>query len=54
MASVQEGRCGRDVPGDTHRNLRVHNNFSHVTFKHVLLPIWIAAYRYRASPTSSS
>jgi DNA-directed RNA polymerase subunit RPC12/RpoP len=50
MASVQEGRCGRDVPGDTHRNLHVNNQFSHVTFKHVLLPIWIAAYRYKNQP----
>jgi LSD1 subclass zinc finger protein len=50
MSSTQESRCGRDVPGDTHRNLNVHNAFSHVTFKHVLLPIWIAAYRYNGKP----
>lgn len=50
MNQVQEGRCGRDVPGDTHRNLNVNNAFSHVTFKHVLLPIWIAAYRYNGKP----
>src|SRR5262249_50476243 len=50
MTDVQQGRCGRDVPGDTHRNLSVHNHFSHVTFKHVLLPIWIAAYRYNDKP----
>lgn len=50
MSQVQEGRCGRDVPGDTHRGLSVNNNFSHVTFKHVLLPIWIAAYRYNGKP----
>ncbi|MFI5298656.1 MAG: zinc ribbon domain-containing protein [Polyangiales bacterium] len=46
MATEQERRCGRDVPGDTHRNLNVNNQFSKETFKHVLLPIWIAAYRY--------
>jgi hypothetical protein len=50
MHQVQEGRCGRDVPGDTHRSLNVNNSFSHVTFKHVLLPIWIAAYRYNGKP----
>jgi DNA-directed RNA polymerase subunit RPC12/RpoP len=50
MSDVQQGRCGSDVPGDTHRNLNVRNEFSHVTFKHVLLPIWIAAYRYRDKP----
>lgn len=46
IARVQEGRCGSDVGGDTHRNLSVNNQFYSVTFKHILLPIWIAAYRY--------
>ena len=50
MAAVQQGRCAGDVPGDTHRNLSVQNSFSHVTFKHVLLPVWIAAYRYNNKP----
>jgi predicted RNA-binding Zn-ribbon protein involved in translation (DUF1610 family) len=40
------GRCGRAVPGDTHRDLRVWTQHSRVTWKHVLLPLWIAAYRY--------
>lgn len=46
IVDSQYSRCGRDVPGDTHRNLSVNNAFSRETFKHVLLPIWIAAYRY--------
>ena len=50
MANEQQSRCARDVPGDTHQNLQVHNNFAHVTFKHVLLPIWVAAYRYQDKP----
>lgn len=50
MESSQHSRCAGDVPGDTHRNLHVSNNFSAVTFKHVLLPIWIAAYRYGDKP----
>jgi len=50
MGDVQRGRCSSDVPGDTQRNLSVRNEFSHVTFKHVLLPIWIAAYRYNGKP----
>jgi hypothetical protein len=50
MDAVQRSRCSSDVPGDTHRNLSVNNDFSHVTFKHVLLPIWIAAYRYQDKP----
>jgi DNA-directed RNA polymerase subunit RPC12/RpoP len=50
MSHVQQGRCSHDVPGDTQRGLTVRNQFSHVTFKHVLLPIWIAAYRYNGKP----
>ena len=50
MANTQRGRCSGDVPGDTQRNLNVQNQFSYVTFKHVLLPIWIAAYRYNGKP----
>ncbi|MBN1580723.1 MAG: zinc ribbon domain-containing protein [Anaerolineae bacterium] len=38
--------CGSEVPGDTHRNLRVQTQFSNLTFKHVLLPVWIASYRF--------
>ncbi len=50
MGDVQRSRCSGDVPGDTQRNLTVRNEFSRVTFKHVLLPIWIAAYRYGGKP----
>jgi hypothetical protein len=46
MEAEQQRHCAGDVPGDTHRNLRVDNSFSAITFKHVLLPVWIAAYRY--------
>jgi hypothetical protein len=46
MVAEQERNCARDVPGNTHRNLSVDNTFSALTFKHVLLPLWIAAYRY--------
>jgi hypothetical protein len=50
MSTQQEARCARDVPGDTHRGLVVNNHWSRETFKHVLLPIWIAAYRYNEKP----
>jgi DNA-directed RNA polymerase subunit RPC12/RpoP len=50
MADTQRTRCSTDVPGDTQRNLHVNNTFTGVTFKHVLLPIWIAAYRYNGKP----
>jgi ribosomal protein S27E len=46
MESTQESRCAADVPGDTQRHLRVSNRFSDRTFKHVLLPVWLSAFRY--------
>ncbi|MEO0446055.1 MAG: zinc ribbon domain-containing protein [Verrucomicrobiota bacterium] len=38
--------ASRRVPGDTHRNLRVHPKFSRETFKHILVPVWILTYQY--------
>lgn len=46
MDEEQHGRCGGDVPGDTQRALEVRSTYSALTWKHVLLPVWIAAYRY--------
>jgi len=46
MEQIQHGRCRDDVPGDTQQFLNVSNKFYDETFKHVLLPIWISAYRY--------
>ena len=40
--------CAAQVPGDTHRNLRIHPNYSGQTFKHVLVPIWMLSYIYAA------
>lgn len=50
MAQSQRGRCSGDVPGDTQRALNVVNRFSDEKFKHVLLPVWIAVYRYQGKP----
>jgi len=38
--------CRRLVPGDTQRSLSVDTSFSDVRFKHTLLPVWVAAYRF--------
>ncbi len=40
-------QCSRMVPGDTQRNLRINTRKSKVTFKHLLLPVWIAAYQFK-------
>ncbi|PTW50204.1 TFIIB-type zinc finger domain-containing protein [Rhodovulum kholense] len=36
-----------DIGGDSQRIDRLETQVSAVTFKHVLLPVWLAAYRYR-------
>jgi hypothetical protein len=48
--AMQQVRCAGDVGGDTYRNLRVDNRYSNETFKHVLLPVYVAAYRYNGKP----
>lgn len=42
----ERSKCDRQVPGDTHRNLNVSTRLSETTFKHVLLPVFLANYRY--------
>jgi hypothetical protein len=46
MESATEQLCASQVPGDTHRNLRVQVHFSNQTFKHILAPIWLLTYNY--------
>jgi DNA-directed RNA polymerase subunit RPC12/RpoP len=46
VVDSQRSRCAGDVPGDTHRNLRVENAISGVRWKHVLLPVWSLQYRF--------
>lgn len=48
MEGEVERMCARQVPGDTHRNLQVHADFSGQTFKHVLVPLWLLTYNYGA------
>lgn len=50
IASSQQSRCAGDIGGDTYRNLQVNDTFRDETFKHVLLPIFVAAYRYKEKP----
>lgn len=42
------GLCEEQVPGDTHRNLRVQSNYTQQTFKHILVPIWLLTYDFGA------
>ena len=36
-----------DIGGDAQRVDSVSTQYSNITFKHVLVPVWISAYRYR-------
>jgi len=40
----------RDIGGDHQRVHDVNTRYSEVKFKHVLLPVWVSAYRYRGKP----
>jgi hypothetical protein len=40
--------CAAQVPGDTHRNLQLADDYSGQTFKHILTPIWLLTYNYGA------
>ena len=40
--------CGRQVPGDTYRNLAVDATYANQTFKHILAPVWLMSYVYGA------
>jgi DNA-directed RNA polymerase subunit RPC12/RpoP len=42
------GTIRRDIGGDEQRIHRKDTRYLDVTFKHVLFPVWISAYRYRA------
>ncbi len=46
MAQVIEGDVRRDIGGDEQRVTSVSTDFSDETFKHILLPVWMAAYKY--------
>lgn len=46
MAGVIRGDVMRDIGGDVQRIDAVNTAFSSETFKHILLPVWMAAYKY--------
>ena len=47
MNAVIQRDIRMDIGGDRQRIDHAETKLSDVTFKHVLLPVWIAAYRYR-------
>lgn len=47
MDRVIERDVRFDIGGDQQRIAQIDTQLSEVTFKHVLLPVWLAAYKYR-------
>jgi len=41
-----DNRVRRDIAGDEQRILSLNSRYQGVTFKHILLPVWISSYRY--------
>jgi hypothetical protein len=48
MEAALERLCAAQVPGDTHRHLSVAATFTHQRFKHILVPVWLLTYTFRA------
>ncbi|MEM6253443.1 MAG: hypothetical protein AAF821_11025 [Cyanobacteria bacterium P01_D01_bin.156] len=48
MASTVQRDVRSDIGGDEQRIHSVSTDYSQETFKHILLPLWMASYRYRA------
>ena len=46
METVIQGDVRRDIGGDEQRIHDIDTDWSDETFKHVLLPVWMAAYKY--------
>lgn len=47
MAQVIERDVRFDIGGDRQRIHNIQTDMRDVTFKHILLPVWMAAYKYR-------
>lgn len=47
MANVIERDVRFDIGGDRQRIHNIDTDISDVTFKHILLPVWLAAYKYQ-------
>ncbi|RMH44087.1 MAG: primosomal protein N' (replication factor Y) - superfamily II helicase, partial [Alphaproteobacteria bacterium] len=50
MARVIERDVRFDIGGDRQRIHAIDTEYRDVTFKHILLPVWTAVYRYRGKP----
>ena len=47
MAPVINATIRRDIGGDEQQIHSAETRYSKITFKHILLPVWLSAYRFR-------
>jgi DNA-directed RNA polymerase subunit RPC12/RpoP len=47
VEDFEQSACIQQIPGDTYQDLHVNTTITDITFKHVLLPVWIASYPYK-------
>lgn len=47
MEAIIRNHIRSDIGGDRQRIHQLNTSHSNVTFKHILLPAWVSAYRYR-------
>lgn len=50
MARVIDGDVRADIGGDEQRVIMVETAYSNTAFRHLLLPVWMGAYRFRNKP----
>jgi hypothetical protein len=43
--TIRQSICS-DIGGDVQQVTTQSSNYNNITFKHILLPLWISAYRY--------
>lgn len=46
MRGTIENTVRKDIGGDQQRISSLNTTYTQITFKHILLPVWISAYRY--------
>ena len=46
MAQVIRNSVGQDIGGDEQQIDSINTQYSAITFKHILLPVWLSAYRF--------
>lgn len=46
MRPTIEGTICADIGGDEQRISSMRSSYDHITFKHILLPMWVSAYRF--------